>query len=79
MEPPSRPARGAWVEIGSWAGAAPRQESRPARGAWVEIRCSIRAPLRTRSRPARGAWVEIPFGVPRHGPRAVAPRKGRVG
>ena len=35
---PSRPARGAWIEMGrGGAAGAGHQPSRPARGAWIEI------------------------------------------
>ena len=59
-EDQSRPARGAWVEIISWAyytnAHAP---SRPARGAWVEIVNLGKIQQCLSSRPARGAWVEM--------------------
>ena len=35
---PSRPARGAWIEILPGSEDWTSRESRPARGAWIEIR-----------------------------------------
>ena len=37
---PSRPARGAWIEIKYGADMSYKQLSRPARGAWIEIHVS---------------------------------------
>ena len=34
---PSRPTRGAWIEIGHYAENLLHKESRPTRGAWIEI------------------------------------------
>ena len=53
--------------------------SRPARGAWVEILTDWLKNPSIESRPARGAWVEIVLPPHDAAPRAVAPRKGRVG
>ena len=75
----SRPARGAWVEIGSNPDPATKTESRPARGAWVEIHPVKHNHLPKKSRPARGAWVEINMGIGYELEPEVAPRKGRVG
>ena len=79
--PPSRPARGAWVEMYiSIIIAKTPTKSRPARGAWVEIYTDASSTyLNTSSRPARGAWVEICDGDYWELEAYVAPRKGRVG
>ena len=56
----SHPARGAWIEIGDFAGLAYCNDaSHPARGAWIEI-CwpKMKFPAAA-SHPARGAWIEI--------------------
>ena len=56
---PSRPARGAWIEIESNRHGHPFQKSRPARGAWIEIGEEREETVAWKSRPARGAWIEI--------------------
>ena len=74
----SRPARGAWIEMGGYPGGRCRSASRPARGAWIEIwkkRCWV---CRKMSRPARGAWIEILILRAVLKILEVAPRKGRV-
>ena len=58
---PSRPARGAWVEISPSTVRWTVTSSRPARGAWVEIGSDLLISAVTQSRPARGAWVEIAY------------------
>ena len=78
--PPSRPARGAWVEMGTEK--IPKQycKSRPARGAWVEIEEESAAALASICRAPQGARGLKYY---RYGRRLqmtfVAPRKGRVG
>ena len=76
---PSRPARGAWVEILIGAPMALTQKSRPARGAWVEMYIIFCTSGCTWSRPARGAWVEMIDWSLWPVELYVAPRKGRVG
>ena len=52
----SRPARGAWVEIGGAASLELlAQSSRPARGAWVEIEAVGRSKGGRRCRAPQGA------------------------
>ena len=55
----SRPARGAWIEIGYYKHLNVIAVSRPARGAWIEIQTAKGRPIKLGSRPARGAWIEI--------------------
>ena len=63
---PSRPARGAWVEILLDDYDVEGKMSRPARGAWVEMISSFHLVPQNKSRPARGAWVEINIPVLAH-------------
>ena len=75
---PSRPARGAWIEIKDGQTIKKGGKSRPARGAWIEMVLPCRFLATVTSRPARGAWIEISsFGLSNTEAR-VAPRKGRV-
>ena len=37
ITPPSRPARGGWIEIPEFASKNGNRRSRPARGGWIEI------------------------------------------
>ena len=80
MEPPSRPARGAWVEILATLMSAPELRSRAPQGArGLKSSDSDLQTLLIQSRPARGAWVEIELAEGIGDNAAVAPRKGRVG
>ncbi len=57
---PSRPARGAWIEMGIFRRTITPPVSRPARGAWIEILIVPAAnDGEPTSRPARGAWIEM--------------------
>ena len=50
----SRPARGAWVEIGSSLPLCPWRRSRPARGAWIEIYLLVNDPISILVAPHKG-------------------------
>ena len=77
----SRPARGAWVEIGvvyMRNYGVPSRAPHGARGLkFRDRRNDVLAVLR--SRPARGAWVEIAVYCLLAPATTVAPRTGRVG
>ena len=60
---PSRPARGAWIEIFETVYNFAYTESRPARGAWIEIEKAAKDLGWFASRPARGAWIEISMTI----------------
>ena len=58
----SRPARGAWIEIGMIAMlrlTAPSRAPRGARG--LKFKALPKAQRHILSRPARGAWIEIQY------------------
>ena len=78
---PSRPARGAWVEI--MMPPVPSRygkRSRPARGAWVEIgKTAPVQPLPERRAPQGARGLKFVTDAEKRTFFRVAPRKGRVG
>ena len=76
---PSRPARGAWIEIVQpYTPGSHTLLSRPARGAWIEMLIPWSAIQNGRSRPARGAWIEIMIIISQTKEVVVAPLAGHV-
>ena len=75
----SRPARGAWIEIGRRPTPLTRPMSRPARGAWIEIRYRPRIRRCSHGRAPHGArGLKYKLRSLIVAPHLVAPRTGRV-
>ena len=51
---PSRPARGAWIEIAALCAVLASASSRPARGAWIEIGMAQPAAIANSVAPRKG-------------------------
>ena len=75
---PSRPTRGAWIEIAGRPQPYEQERSRPTRGAWIEIQTMGWECAMAKSRPTRGAWIEISLGIGIETVARVAPHTGRV-